>query len=67
MTEIYLVGGMTCSHCAETVTNAIKTRETGADVSVDLESGKVEVAAGPDEAAIIEAVKDAGFEYKGAA
>ena len=66
MTKTYLVQGMTCSGCVNAVTNAIKAREAGATVSVDLETGKVDVEGSLEEAVVIEAIEDAGFEYKGA-
>jgi len=67
MTKTYIVEGMTCSGCVNAVTNAIKAKDGSAEVEVDLDSGKVQVGGGLDEAAVIEAVEDAGFDYKGLA
>ncbi len=67
MTKTYIVEGMTCSGCVNAVTNAIKAKDGSAEVEVDLDSGKVQVGGGLDEAAVIEAVEDAGFDYKGVA
>jgi copper chaperone len=67
MTKTYIVEGMTCSGCVNAVTNAIKAKDGSAEVEVDLDSGKVQVEGGLDEAAVIEAVVDAGFDYKGLA
>jgi copper chaperone len=60
----YLVEGMTCQGCVNAVTNAIKTSLPAAQVSVELEGGKVSVDGG-DTADIISAIEDAGFDYKG--
>ena len=67
MAKTYIVEGMTCSGCVNAVTNAIKAKDSSAEVSVDLESGKVNVEGILDEASVIEAVEDAGFDYKGVA
>lgn len=67
MSKTYIVDGMTCSGCVKAVTNAIKAKDGSVEVSVDLDAGKVNVVGGLGEAAIIEAVKDAGFDYKGVA
>lgn len=67
MSNTYIVEGMTCSGCVNAVTNAIKAKDESAVVSVDLDAGKVQVEGSLAEAAIIEAVEDAGFDYKGLA
>jgi copper chaperone len=67
MTKTYLVEGMSCGGCVTSVTNAIKAHAEGAEISVDLETGKVSVENGPDEAVVGTAVEDAGFDYKGVA
>ena len=63
----YIIQGMTCSGCVNAVTKAIKAKDESAEVNVDLDTGKVHVEGGLDEAAVIEAVEDAGFDYKGLA
>ncbi len=67
MAKTYLVEGMTCSGCVNAVTNAIKAKDASVEVKVDLDTGKVDVEGALDEAAVIEAVEDAGFDYKGVA
>lgn len=64
---VYLVEGMTCGGCVRSVTNAIQAAVPGVTVSVDLETKKVSVDDGIDEAVIAQAVEDAGFDFKGAA
>ncbi len=67
MSSIYLVGGMTCGGCANSVTNAIKGKAPEAKVSIELETKKVTVDGLDDVAAIKQAVEDAGFDFLGAA
>jgi copper chaperone len=58
------VTGMTCGHCAQSVTNELSKVPGVKDVQVDLASGNVEVSsASPvDPAAIAAAVDEAGYE-----
>ena len=67
MAKTYIIEGMTCSGCVNAVTKAIKAKDKAAQVQVDLESGKVQIEGRLEEAAVIEAVEDAGFDYKGLA
>ena len=67
MTQTYLVKGMTCEDCVRAVTNAIVRALPGATVEVDLASGRVSVANGAEEGAIVRAVGDAVFEFGGRA
>ena len=59
------VGGMTCSHCKESVENAVKSCEGVQNVSVDLLTGMVEVGGSSfDDSAIQNKIKSIGFELK---
>lgn len=58
------IGGMGCSHCVNAVTNAIKS--IGADVE-SCEIGRAVASCDCDEAAINNAVEEAGFEVLGIA
>jgi len=58
----FLVEGMSCDHCRGAVTAAIHRVVPGAPVEVDLESGRVMVAATADRAAIAAAIRSAGYE-----
>ena len=64
MAEIYRVTGMTCGGCARAVATAIKAAAAGAEVSIDVSTGAVTVS-GADEAAVKQAVDDAGFGFEG--
>jgi copper chaperone len=67
MPTTYIVDGMTCGHCAQTVTNALKSVKDSAEIEVDLAAKKVTVSGLDDESAIENAIEDAGFDFKGRA
>ena len=59
----YNVAGMTCSHCALSVTEEVSEVVGVTDVSVTLETGVVTVTgADVDPAAVAAAVAEAGYE-----
>ncbi|MET3525635.1 heavy-metal-associated domain-containing protein [Phenylobacterium koreense] len=59
------VEGMTCSHCAQTVTAAVKGAAPAAQVQIDLETGRVSVTGGDDRRdAVAAAIKEAGYAVK---
>jgi copper chaperone len=65
----YTVSGMSCGHCAQSVTEEITALPGVVEVDVDVPAGRVVVRA---EAALAEddvraAVEEAGFAYEGAA
>jgi copper chaperone len=60
----FQVEGMSCGHCRSSVTAAIRTIEPTAKVDVDLQSGLVTVAPARDRAAIVEAIRKAGYETR---
>ena len=64
VTSNYTVKGMTCSHCVQSVTTELSALPGVADVQVDLASGGVTVTseAPLDDAAVREAVDEAGYE-----
>ena len=57
------IEGMTCNHCVKAVTEAL-AEVPGVDkvIEVNLEQGKAEVSGTPDNAALISAVAEAGYE-----
>lgn len=61
----YRVEGMTCGGCASSVTKAIQRVAPATKVQVTLEGGRVRVEGEHDEAAVREAVEDAGFDFLG--
>ncbi len=65
--QIYIVKGMSCSGCVSSVTKALKNADPVAEVSVELEAGKVTLESGLSEDAVRAAVEDAGFDFEGRA
>ena len=66
-TTTYTVAGMTCGHCVSAVTEEISKLPGVTDVSIDLVAGgstpvTVTSAEPLDEAAVREAVDEAGYE-----
>lgn len=66
-TTTYTVTGMTCGHCAASVTQEISTLPGVEDVAVDVASGAVTVTstAPLDDAAVAAAVDEAGYALAG--
>jgi copper chaperone len=59
----YTVKGMTCDHCARSVTEEVEQVPGVAGVEVDLQGGRVDVRGdGFSDEAIFEAVEEAGYE-----
>jgi len=67
MSVSYIVDGMTCGGCSKSIIKALKSIKESAEIQVDLETKKVTISNLDDESAIIEAIEDAGFDYKGKA
>jgi Cu+-exporting ATPase len=68
MTTTFEVKEMTCGNCVKHVTKAVQAAEPGAEVKVDLATGKVEVSPSPkDPAALAKAITEAGYPAQVAA
>ena len=59
--QIFQVQGMSCGHCAQAVTQAVKGVDPQAEVKVDLVSGKVEVRSEQDHQALARAIEEEGY------
>lgn len=58
----FTVEKMSCGGCVKHVTKAVQSVDSGANVTVDIATGKVEVTPAPaDTAAIVKAITDAGY------
>lgn len=55
------VEGMTCNHCVQAVTRAVKSVDPGADVRVDLAGGMVRVDSRGTVEALSQALRTAGY------
>ncbi len=67
MTSTYMVTGMTCQHCVQSVTEEVSELPGVSGVEVDLASGRVTVSSERpvDDAAVRAAVAEAGYEVAG--
>lgn len=67
--RVYTVSGMSCGHCAQSVTEELTALPGVTEVDVDVATGRVVVRAEtpPAEANVRAAVGEAGFTYVGAA
>jgi len=61
------VSGMTCGHCAQTVTKAVEAIPAVDRALVDLKTGEVTIEGGAEESVIRQAIEDAGYEVQGRA
>jgi copper chaperone CopZ len=58
----FKVEKMSCGGCVKHVTRAVQSVAAGADVAVDLTTGKVDVTPAPqDTQAVIRAITEAGY------
>ncbi len=58
----YSVPEMSCGHCTSAIETAVKALDANAKVNPDLETRTVEIEAAVDEAAILAAMKEEGYE-----
>lgn len=58
----FLVEGMTCAHCVNTVTEAIHALDPAATVDVDLGTKLVQVRSALDRFVLSQAIVDAGYD-----
>ena len=62
----YKVKGMTCGHCIETVTQAVKRVDKSANVVVDLQANEVQVSSDTtaNTVSIAAAIRSAGYRVE---
>ena len=61
MNQSFNVQGMSCGHCVQAVTNAVKALDPQAEVKVDLAGGTVEVQSDQDRAKLAQAIAEEGY------
>ncbi|MBK6005570.1 heavy-metal-associated domain-containing protein [Ramlibacter ginsenosidimutans] len=61
MNQTFQVQGMSCGHCVNAVTQAVRSVDPQAEVKVDLPTGKVDVQSAQDRAAIARAIEEEGY------
>ncbi len=62
MNQVFNVQGMTCGHCEKAVTQAVRSVDPQAQVSIDRPAGKVEVQTSEPRDAIARAIAEEGYE-----
>ena len=61
MNQSFQVQGMSCGHCVQAVTRAVKSIDPAAEVKVDLPSGRVEVQSTGERAVLAQAIAEEGY------
>ncbi|WP_336360299.1 heavy-metal-associated domain-containing protein [Haladaptatus sp. ZSTT2] len=61
MTTTITVEGMSCGHCEQTVTDALRSVSGVTDATADRETGQASVDGDADVSALVQAVEDAGY------
>jgi len=56
------VSDMTCGHCAEVVTEAVKGVDPNATVSVDVKSKSVSISSSTNVQSFLAAIREAGYD-----
>jgi len=59
--QTFSVQGMSCGHCRQAVTNAVKSVDPAAEVTVDLGTGQVQVQTAKPRDAIAQAIAAEGY------
>ncbi len=62
MSQKFQVSGMSCGHCAGLVQTAVQTIDPKAQVTVDLETGHVDVLSEHPRRDIVAAIENAGYK-----
>lgn len=60
--QTFNVQGMSCGHCVKAITQAVQAKDPAADVQVDLSAGTVQVQSSLPVDAVVEAIKEEGYE-----
>lgn len=64
MSQKFEVSGMSCNHCVNAVQEAVKTVDPEAQVTVDLETGHVDVVSEQPRQDLVAAIENAGYRAK---
>ncbi|AZF08900.1 Copper chaperone [Pseudomonas sp. R2-37-08W] len=59
--QVFKVQGMTCGHCVRAVTQAVRSQDADAEVTVDLAAKQVSVQSKLDREAIAGLIKEEGY------
>lgn len=60
--HVLKVSGMSCGHCVRTITRAVQAGDPAAQVEIDLGAGEVRVEGRQSLEALLQAIRDKGYE-----
>jgi copper chaperone len=61
MSQTFTVTGMTCGHCEQAVTRAVKQVDPQAQIKIDRAQNRVEVQSDAPRATLAQAIAEAGY------
>jgi len=61
MTHRFHVHGMSCSHCERAIVQALRRVDPAAQVSIDLDTGRVDVTSDRPRERLVQAIADEGY------
>ena len=64
MQQIFTVTGMTCGHCEKAVTQAIRSLDPQAQVSIDRTQNRVEVESSQPREALAAVIAEEGYQVQ---
>ncbi|MEN2397777.1 heavy-metal-associated domain-containing protein [Pseudomonas halotolerans] len=62
--QTFNVQGMSCGHCVKAITQAVQAKDPAADVQIDLSARTVQVQSSLSVDAVIQAIKEEGYEAR---
>ena len=60
--QTFNVQGMSCGHCVKAITQAVQSKDPAADVQIDLSARTVQVQSSLPVDAVLQAIKEEGYE-----
>ncbi|WLH12100.1 cation transporter [Pseudomonas hefeiensis] len=60
--QTFNVQGMSCGHCVKAITQAVQAKDPAADVQIDLSARTVQVQSALSVDAVVQAIKEEGYE-----
>ncbi|WP_439105366.1 heavy-metal-associated domain-containing protein [Celeribacter marinus] len=59
--SVFSVPDMTCGHCSASILQALEAIDDDVDIEVDMENREIDVRSNATDAAILNALQDAGY------
>ncbi|AHL32005.1 copper resistance protein CopZ [Pseudomonas brassicacearum] len=60
--QTFNVQGMSCGHCVKAITQALQAKDPAAEVQIDLSAKTVQVQSALAADAVVEVIKEEGYE-----